>query len=121
MAENITLQIYTPEKTVLNKKVYRVVLPYGKINLTLIDDRAPTSLVLHPGLLEILAEDDRVVEAYFIDGGVVDAADNVCKISTRNIIKQSKITLEQALELKKQKPHDAIFYQMIADYLQNFS
>lgn len=120
MAENITLQIYTPERTVLNKKVYRVVLPYGRTNLTLLEDRAPTSLVLHAGLLEILKEDNSVAEAYFVDGGVVDMADNLCKISVRNIIRREKITHDEALKCKEEQPHNALFYQMIADYIANF-
>ena len=51
---DISLKIFTPERTALNKKVYRVVLPYGKTNLTLIDERAPTSLLLNKCILQIL-------------------------------------------------------------------
>lgn len=120
MAENITLKIFTPEKTALVKQVYRVVLPYGNTNLTVIDDRAPTSLVLHAGAIDILNEDDSVADTYFIDGGVVDVADNVCKISTRHILHRSAIDVERALELKEKEPENAVFYQMIANYIEAF-
>ena len=120
MTENVLLQIFTPEKTFLNKKVYRVVLPYGKTNLTMIEDRAPTSLVLHSGVLQILDENDQVVESYFIDGGVVDFADNVCKISTLHIIKKSHIDIAQAQEMIEKEPFNASYYEMIAHYLQSF-
>lgn len=59
MVQNVTLKIFTPEKTVYDKKVYRVVLPYSNTNLTVLEDRAPTSLVLHAGLMQILREEDR--------------------------------------------------------------
>ena len=120
MAKNITLKIYIPEKTAMDKKVYRVVLPYGKTNLTVIDERAPTSLVIHPGVMQILNEDDSIAEEYFIDGGVVDIANEVCKISTRHLLKKDEINIEKALSLKEQEPHNALFYQTIADYLAAF-
>ena len=120
MAEKIALKIYTPEKTALDKKVYRVVLPYGKINLTVIEDRAPTSFLLHSGIMQILNEQDKAVETYFIDGGVVDVADNVCKISTLRLIKDDEISLEQAQEMVESSPQTADFYRMVAAYKKNF-
>lgn len=121
MAEEISLKIFTPEKTALNKKVYRVVLPYGNTNLTIIKDRAPTSLVLHAGVVQILTEDEKAGDIYFIDGGVVDVADNVCKISVRHIIHDSKISVERAKELQEIEPQNAEFYQMIVTYKQSFA
>ena len=93
---DISLKIFTPERTALNKKVYRVVLPYGKTNLTLIDERAPTSLLLNKGIMQILETDNKVTATYFIDGGVVDVAENICKISTLHLIAESAITAEKA-------------------------
>ncbi len=120
MAENITLKIYTPEKTALNQKVYRVLLPYGKTNITIIEDRAPTSLVMHAGVLQILGENNEILRSYFIDGGVADVADNVCNISTRHIIEKSQINLEKALELRDSEPQSFEYYQMIVDYFSSF-
>lgn len=118
MSDNISLKIFTPEKTALNKKVHRVVLPYGKTNLTVIDERAPTSLLLNQGILQILDEENKVVSIYFIDGGVVDIANNVCKISTQHLIAESVITEEKAAVLKECEPQNADYYQMIIDYFQ---
>ena len=120
MAQNISLKIFTPEKTALSRKVYRVVVPYGTTNLTLIEQRAPTSLLLRAGALQILAEDNSVEDLYFIDGGVVDFAQDECKISTQHIIHRSKISRERALELSEAEPHNAEYYQMIAYYIENF-
>lgn len=114
MSQNVTLTIYTPEKTALDKKVYRVVLPYGNTNLTVIEERAPTSLVLHAGLLQILREDDSVAETYYIDSGVADIADNVCKISTAHLLPLGGISAAEARELSEQEPQNAEFYNMIA-------
>ena len=121
MAENLTLKIYTPEKTAFNRKVYRVVLPYGTTNLTVIEDRAPTSLVINAGVMQILDESDRVKDWYFIDSGVADIADNICQISTRHLLEHSQITADRALELKEQEPENAVFYDAIHHYLTAFA
>ena len=121
MAESLTLKIYTPEKTALNTKAYRVQLPYGKINLTVLQDRAPTSLVIHAGVLQILEPDDSIKAWYFIDSGVADIAQDTCQISTRHLIEHSHIDTEKALQLAESEPENAVFYNMIANYLQNFA
>ena len=121
MAKNITLKIFVPEKTALEKKVHRVVLPYGNVNLTVIDERAPTSLVLCKGVMQILDENENVENEYFIDGGVVDIAVDVCKISTRKLIKKENITIDEALAKVEQEPHNTEFYQMVANYLGSFA
>ena len=118
MAQNVTLKIFTPEKTALERRVYRVVLPYGNTNLTVLEDRAPTSLVLHAGMLQILREDDSVEDIYFIDSGVEDIAENVCQISTSHLIHHNKISVEEARELAGQEPQNAKFYSEIADNLE---
>jgi len=116
MSDDISLKIFTPEKTALNKKVHRVVLPMKKTNLTLIAERAPTSLLLVEGVLQILDENDDIAASYFIDGGIADAAENICKISTPKFLAVSAISKEKALELKQKEPQNAAFYEMIAHY-----
>ena len=121
MAENITLQIWTPERTAFNQKVYRVVLPTGQNTLTVIDDRAPTSMMIYAGVMQILNPDDSVKDWYFIDKGVADVAQNVCQISTAHLLHHSQIDVEKALEFKEKEPENAVFYNMIVHYLQAFA
>lgn len=121
MAAKIGLKIYTPEKLAFDKKIYRVVLPDGRLNLTVIEDRAPTSLILSAGLLQILDETDKVTEQYFIDTGVVDVAKNECTISTLHLIKSDKISKEKAEELAADEPQADDFYKMIIFHLENYT
>lgn len=120
MAKTISLKIYTPEKLAFDKNVYRAVLPDGRLNLTVIEDRAPTSLILEAGVLQILDESDNVVERFFIDTGVVDIAKNECTISTLHLIKTDKITAQKALELVQEEPQAKKFYQIIGEYFENY-
>jgi F0F1-type ATP synthase epsilon subunit len=119
MAKKIGLKIYTPEKLALDKEIYRVVLPDGRLNLTVIEDRAPTSLILEAGVLQILDEADNVAEQYFVDTGVVDVAENICTISTLHLIKTDKINAEKAKAMIAEEPQSAKFYEMIEKYFQN--
>ena len=118
MAKDIGLKIYTPEKLALDKEIYRVVLPQGRSNLTIIKNRAPTSLILDTGVLQILNEGNEPVEKYFIDTGVADVAENKCTISTLHFIKTDKITSSEAEELAVSEPQSAEFYQMIVQYFK---
>ena len=100
MAENVTLKIWTPERTAFNRKGYRVVLPYGTTNLTVVEDRAPTSLVIHAGVLQILDESDAVKEWYFVDSGVADIANNECKSLLNIFWSIRKLMLKRLWSLK---------------------
>ena len=120
MAKTIGLKIYTPEKLAFDKNVYRAVLPDGRLNLTVIEDRAPTSLILEAGVLQILDESDNIVERFFIDTGVADIAKNECTISTLHLIKTDKISPEKALQLAQNESQAEKFYQMIIKYFENF-
>ncbi len=121
MSKKISLKIYTPEKLAFDKDVYRVVLPDGRLNLTVIEDRAPTSLILEAGVLQILDEAENPVERFFIDTGVVDIAQNTCTISTLHFIKTDKIDEKKAQELATSELQATNFYQMIIKYFENFS
>lgn len=120
MSDDITLKIYTPERTFMNKKIHRVVLPYGRVNLTIIKDRAPTSLVLPAGKLDILDKNNNIESSYFIDGGVVDVAEDICTISVRHIIKTTAINIEQAKQKQHDEPQNKDFYLMIIDFLTEY-
>jgi F0F1-type ATP synthase epsilon subunit len=76
--------------------------------------------VINPGVLQILDESDHVTAWYFIDNGVADIAENVCKISTRHFVEHSHIDVAKAQELKVQEPENTKFYNMIVHYLENF-
>ena len=121
MAEYITLKIWTPEKISFDQKIYRVVLPTGNNTLTVIENRAPTSLVISAGVMQLLNPDDSVKDWYFVDRGIADIANNECKISTLHLIHHSQINISSALEMKEKEPENAAFYQKIANYLQIFS
>lgn len=99
MAKNITLTVFMPERRVLEKQVYRIVLPCNGKTLTIIDERAPTLLALDMGLMKILDEDNNTCEEYYVADGAVDIHDNSCTILTESVFNKNDLTLEKVQEL----------------------
>lgn len=117
MGLNITLQIYMPEKRVLDKKVHRVILPCMGKTLTVIEDRAPTLLPLDIGLIKILDEENKVIDEYFVANGVVDIKENTCTILTESAINRQELSLEKARELYEEFHN--FFYEWLVHFFEN--
>jgi F0F1-type ATP synthase epsilon subunit len=99
MSTPIKLKIYMPERVVVEKDVYRVVLPNNGSMLTVIEGRTPTLLALDRGLLRILDENNQVIEEYFVSTGAADIKNDTCTVLTEAAINRKDITLEQAKEM----------------------
>lgn len=99
MALDIALKIYIPEKLVLDKKAHRVVLPTDDKTLTVIKDRAPTLMVVDMGVVQILDDDERVSEEYYVSGGAADIKEDTCTVLTEAVINRKDVDLAKAREL----------------------
>lgn len=105
MALDIALKIYIPEKLIIDKKVYRVVLPYKGNTLTVIKGRAPTLLPLEMGAVKILDESNKAVEEYYISGGAADIKEDTCTILTEAAFEKSSLDLAQVKALNEEFPN----------------
>ena len=92
----VTLQLYAPNNLTGPLSAARVVLPAAAGDLTVLPERAPTSLLLRNGEVKLLNADNVVEARYFVKGGVADVADNVCKVSSEYIKHDKDITLAEA-------------------------
>jgi len=117
MALDITLKIYMPEKKALDKKVHRVVLPSDGKTLTVIKDRAPTLLFLDTGIVQILDDDDKITEEYFVANGAVDINNDTCTILTESVIDRREVDLNKARELYADFPN--FFYEWLVKFFEN--
>ena len=105
MASDIALKIYIPEKLLVDKSVYRIVLPCDGKTLTVIKDRAPTLLALDMGTIRILNEADETVEEIFVSGGAVDIKENTCTILTEGSYNKNDMSLDRAKALNEEFPN----------------
>ena len=116
MALDITLKIYMPEKKAVDKKVHRVVLPTDGKTLTVIKDRAPTLLFLDMGIVQILDDDDKVTEEYFVANGAVDINNDTCTILTESVINRKELNLNKARELYEEFHN--FFYEWLVEFFE---
>ena len=85
--QSVQLKIVLPHKVLPVQAVARVTVPAAKGNLTVIPDRAPTTLMLTNGVLNILSETGESLSKYFIKGGVANIAADECVVMTEKAVK----------------------------------
>ena len=112
----ISLTIYLPDKVFTVEQSDKVILPYDKGNLTVINDRAPTVLLLSSGLVQCLDEKNEIKKMWYVNGGLADIANNVCYVATERIIDLQAETKEQLIEKAKENK----FYQNALERLKAF-
>ena len=112
----INLKICLPDKAFDEENNAKVVLPIINGTLTVIDDRAPTMLLLKSGVVQLLDKNNKPVKRWFINGGVADIANNACTVATEEAVELSGISLNDAEEKAKESP----FYREVYNYLKVF-
>lgn len=122
MEKGIIFRISRPYKVYRTAMVNKVVVPAAKGDLTILQDRAPTLVLLRNGMVQILDKANNPTERYFIKGGVADIARDRCAISTEKVVSYDNIDLNKATEKRDAAIYDddKEYYQMIIDYLSTF-
>ena len=113
---SVQLQLCTPEQLVTDEKVVKVLLPVPEGTLTVIEDKAPTSLMLTLGLVATMDSNNKIIKRWFISGGFADVANNVCKVAADKVVDLDKVNLSQL----EQNTAEDNFYQSISQYLKAF-
>ncbi len=114
MSLDISLRIYMPEKMALEKKVYRVVLPYdGGKTITIGKGRAPSIISLEMGKIKVLNEKDEIVDEFYFSGGVADVKKDECSILTEGVFDKKDLNKEKVQEMYKDFPNP--FYKWLAE------
>lgn len=112
----ISLAICTPEQLIAEEKSDKVILPIDVGNLTVIDGRAPSSLMLSGGVIATLNAENKMLKRWFISGGFADIAENKCKVAAERAVDLQKISMAEAETLAA----TSAFYQKIYEYLKIF-
>lgn len=121
MSKEILFRISRPYKIYNTEKVFAVVIPAAKGDITILPDRAPTMFLLRDGIVQILDPQMKPIDKYFIKGGLADVARNRCAISSEKVFSTDTITVEKATLKRDAAIHveDKAFYQMVIDKLQS--
>lgn len=94
--KNISVEIALPYKALKAVNADKVVIPVEDgDSVTILDERAPTVFMLKAGLLQILNNENKLIEQYFISNGICNYANKKCTIAV-NDVRNTNITIAEA-------------------------
>ena len=103
MSDKFTIEIITPEKTILKSEATEVTIPSFEGQMGILKDHIPLITLLRPGLILVQKQEEK---KYFVEEGTVEFSDNNLLILTstvkdlKNIEKSSINTLIDQAEKK---------------------
>ena len=69
MSDNFTVEIISPDQTILKKETSEVVIPSFEGQMGILNDHIPLITFLRPGIVTIKAEGEK---KYYVEEGTVD-------------------------------------------------
>ena len=103
MSDKFTIEIITPEKTILKSEATEVTIPSFEGQMGILKDHIPLITFLRPGLILVQNQEEK---KYFVEEGTVEFSDNNLLILTstakdlKNIEKNSINDLIEQAEKK---------------------
>ena len=79
MSDKFTIEIISPEKSILNTEASEVILPSYEGEMGILRDHIPLITFLRPGLIKIKNENEKI---FFIEEGIVEFKNNNLLILT---------------------------------------
>ena len=103
MSEKITVEIISPDKSVIKTQAIEAVIPSYEGEMGILKDHIPLITFLRPGLIKIINEDQK---DFFVEDGTVEFSENNLLILTSTAKELSKInknTLDALLNQAEKK------------------
>ena len=82
MSDKFTIEIITPEKTILKSEATEVTIPSFEGQMGILKDHIPLITFLRPGLILVQNQEDK---KYFVEEGTVEFSDNNLLILTSTV------------------------------------
>tara|TARA_Y100001970_G_scaffold294151_1_gene447572 strand:+ start:6473 stop:6862 length:390 start_codon:yes stop_codon:yes gene_type:complete len=103
MSDKFTVEIISPEKSILKTETNIVVIPSYEGEMSILKDHIPLITFLRPGIIKI---DDNFEEKYFVEEGVVEFKNNNLLILTstaKNIVGLNKNFIDAVIKDSSEK------------------
>ena len=95
MSEKFTVEIISPDRSILKTETSEVVIPSYEGEMGILKDHISLITFLRPGILKIIGEDKK----YFVEEGTVEFSDNNLLILTSTAKELSKIDKDSLISL----------------------
>tara|TARA_B100001057_G_scaffold467700_1_gene526095 strand:+ start:663 stop:1052 length:390 start_codon:yes stop_codon:yes gene_type:complete len=82
MSDKFTVEIITPDKSILKSNAIEVIIPSYEGQMGILKDHIPLITFLRPGLISIKNENEK---KYYIEEGTVEFSNNNLLILTSNV------------------------------------
>ena len=109
MSEQFTVEVISPDRTILKVNAIEVVIPSYEGEIGILKDHIPLITFLRPGLIKIIDETNKIL---FVEDGTVEFVNNNLLILTSTAQELSnfdKASINQLLnEAEKKISHDKI-------------
>ena len=99
MSENFTVEIISPEKSILNTEAKEVVIPSFEGEMGILRDHISLITFLRPGIIKVEGNEKN---NFFIISGVIDFKNNKLNILSDSIYETHKIDSKKLNELKEE-------------------
>ena len=110
MSENFTIEIISPEKSIIKSSTTEVVIPSYEGEMGILKDHVPLITFLRPGVITIINVADK--KKFFVEEGTVEFSNNNLLILTSKAIELNDFNaefLEKSInEAEKKISNDAI-------------
>ena len=88
MSEKFSVEIITPDKTILKMETSEVVIPSFEGEMGILKDHIPLITFLRPGLINIKADNEQI---FFVEEGTVEFSNNNLLILTSTAVELTKM------------------------------
>lgn len=108
MAENLVLDVVTPEETLISQQVNQVVVPGVDGEFGVLVNHAPLIAALRPGVVRVLDGSGKIEKRILVSGGFVEVTSERCTVLAtiaHDFDKVDRAELEKRLSTIK-KIHD---------------
>ena len=107
MSDKFTIEIITPEKTILKSEATEVTIPSFEGQMGILKDHIPLITFLRPGLILVQNQEEK---KYFVEEGTVEFSDNNLLILTstaKDLKNVEKNSINDLIEQAEKKLKDS--------------
>ena len=105
MSENFTVEIISPDKSILKEEATEVIIPSYEGQMGILKDHIPLITFLRPGIISLQDQQKK----YYVEEGIVEFSNNNLLILTstiRNLSDLKQSSIEDLLNIAKSKLSD---------------
>ena len=109
MSDKFTVEIISPDKSILNSEANEVIIPSYEGQMGILKNHIPLITFLRPGVITIKRQDEK---KYFVEEGTVEFSNNTLLILTstaKNLKELNQNSIEDLLKQAEKKLSESNF------------